>query len=282
MKKIHQNIPVGVTAILSLLLLTTAISCKKENAIVKSDEDARLYKLPQGDQPYDQQIVDFYNKYHTVILYNYVRSDFDYNFTSFTLPNISAPAAGPIGIQQTLNFLQEQWFSMYPDAFLKKGLPLKILLSSRISKIPEQGTNSDLPAIAGYRNVTFGLTGKLDNLTPGAIDTARGALHDAFWQQAFANNTIELPPTFPSLSTYPSTAAAMKQAGTFFSRQGMTMYHDAGDYMKVITSKSRTWLDANLFTPQNDPNGNFKKKYDILVNYYQTKYNVDLQAIGNL
>lgn len=284
MKKNNHPIHNSFTAILSSLLLLSAISCKKENAIVVNDDDTRMYKLPQGDQPYDKQILEFYSKYNSVILYNYRESDFIYQFTGPTELDLRAPAAGPNGIQETLDFFQEHWLSMYPEAFLKKNLPFKILLADSITKILE-GLPSDtvqLPAIAGYRNVTFGLTGHLSGLSSDGIDSARGALHGAFWQQAFISNTIEMPPLFPNFPSYPRDITAMKNAGTFFYRNGMTGMMDAGDHIQMITAHSKTWLDANLYTPQNDPLGNYKKKYDILINYYQTKYNIDLQAIGNL
>jgi hypothetical protein len=284
MKTIDQTFQSACSLICSLLLLVLASSCKKENPIVHTDEDLRLYKLPQGDQPYDQQIVDLYNKYNTVILYNYVDADFSYGFTGPVEANLWAPCAGPNGIQQTLDFFQQHWFSLYADTFLIRNLPFKILLSSGIRKKLEysSGDTVQLKASAGYRNVAFGLTGKLDNLSHVDIDSARGALHGAFWQQALFNGTIMLPPAFPAPSSYPAGSDDMKKAGTFTFKAPMNAFNDMGDYIQVITAHHKTWLDANLFTLQNDPAGNYKKKYNIIISYYKTTYNIDLQAIGNL
>ncbi|MBO9631854.1 MAG: hypothetical protein J7578_01965 [Chitinophagaceae bacterium] len=270
-----------IACLLSVLMLA---SCKKENKIVENDDDRKMYKLPQGNQPYDQQIMEFYNKYKTVILYNFVESDFSYSFTGPMEAGLWITPAGPNGIQQTLDFLQQHWFSMYPDEFLKKNLPFKLLLASDIRKRLEWGVHDtiQLKARPGYRNVAFGLTGHLDNLSHAAIDSARGSLHGAFWLQAILSGTIEMPPGFPSLSAYPADPAAMKLAGTFSWRSPMDGMLDVGDHIEMITSHHKSWLDANLFTPANDPAGNYKKKYNIIVNFYKTKYNIDLQAIGDL
>lgn len=285
MKIIDRTFHKACTPALGLLLIVLVASCKKENKIVENDDDRRMYKLPQGNQPYDQQIMEFYKNYKSVILYNFDEADFSYGFTGPVEVGLWATPAGPNGIQQTLDFFQQQWFSAYPAEFLKENLPFKILLASTIRKKLEYGNINDtiqLKAYAGYRNVAFGLTGQLNNLTHEGTDSARGAIHGAFWQQALLNGTIPAPPDFPMLLSYTSEINTMKLLGTFSYRSGMTGYQDLGDYIQVITAHHKSWLDANLFTPANDPAGNFKKKYNIIINYYKTKYNIDLQAIGDL
>lgn len=268
----------------ALLLVVLVSSCKKENKISENDDDRRMYKLPQGNQPYDQQIVEFYKKYNTVILYNFDQADFSYGFTGPMELNLWATPAGPNGIQETMDFFQQHWFSLYPEEFLKKHLPFKILLASLIRKKREWGgmDTFQMKAYAGYRNVAFGLTGQLGGLLHEQIDSARGAIHAAFWQQALFNGTLTVPPGFPELPAYPADGPPMKQEGTFAFRSPMNAIQDVGDYINVITSHHKSWLDANLFTPANDPAGNYKKKYNLIINHCKTKYNIDLQAIGDL
>lgn len=278
MNKVH-------TAVYALLMLITLASCKKENDIIKNDDDARMYQLPQGNEPYDQQIMEFYKKYNSVILYKYNQADFTYNFTGLTEVNISAPAAGPNGIQETIDFLQQQLISKYPEEFLQKNLPFKILLASKILKKRESFPfdTLELPAAAGYSNITFGLTGRLSGLSHETADSARGGLHGALWLKGLLSGNIKVPPTFtPANTGYSPDPNHMRDMGFFFYRLGGTEYQDVADYITVITGHHKTWLDANVFTPSFDPKGNFKRKYNLVINYYKTQYNVDLQAIGNL
>lgn len=270
--------------LIAVTLLLGISSCKKEAALVAS-EDNKFYKLPQGNQPYDQQILAFYNKYKTVILYNFSTVDFIYAPAGPFDPTASAVPAGPVKIQETLDFLQQHLFNAYSEEFLQKVLPFKILLASE-AKIQLQFPFDPVPvpAIAGYNHITFGLNGQLDGMSAGALDTARGFLHSALLRQAVSNSQATIPPTFRTLAAAGLSSGfdQIKQNGVFVFRTNNTVYSDFGDYIRVITSTHINDLNTKLFTAQNDPKGMFKKKYNAIVSYFLQNYDIDLQAIGNL
>jgi hypothetical protein len=277
-----------ITRIAACGLVLAFCSCKKEAALTPT-EDNRLYKLPQGNQPYDQEIVDFYEEYRTVILYKFSNLDFLYSpngnnpaYTSFT------PAEGN-QVQECLDFLHEQWFDFYDAGFLKKTLPFKILLAADLKRDVPPYTGLPIGityprAIKGYNHVTFGRAGRISSMTAAETDTVRGELQRAYWHLATLNRMIELPPAFTALMPdYTSVHAWYpERSGVFTLYNGMTHFDDIADYIYKITSTDYATLMSTLFIPSRDPNGMFRKKYDAIVQYYLQKYNVDLQAIGNM
>ncbi|MBK7098884.1 MAG: hypothetical protein IPH58_11620 [Sphingobacteriales bacterium] len=46
-----------------------------------------------------------------------------------------------------------------------------------------------------------------------------------------------------------------------------------------ITSNDNTY--QGILSPIKDSNGLIRKKYDAIISHYKTKYNIDLQRIGN-
>ena len=52
-------------------------------------------------------------------------------------------------------------------------------------------------------------------------------------------------------------------------------------FLDSICAKSKSQLDANMLNPNVDVLGLTRRKYELLVNYFKTNYNVDIQAIGN-
>jgi hypothetical protein len=94
-----------------LILLLMAAGCKKEDAIVP-DKIVPEYSLPQGNHPYDTQIVDFHNKYGCYILYKFTEKDFKWNITNNLLytadqgdENYIAPALDALEINICSNFI---------------------------------------------------------------------------------------------------------------------------------------------------------------------------------
>lgn len=274
-----------------ICVLLVVGSCNKKETLTPS-EDNRLYKLPQGDQPYDQQIMNFYNEYSSTILYKWDSVAFIYS--PFGRNPVDAWAVNAEGsqVQECLDFLNAQWWSLYSKDFLKKTLPFKILLASDIKWIIPTGEiwpkNKEYHPFAmnGTNHVTFGKAGKIASLTQLEIDSARGQLHAAHLALAVKNGQLELPPAFIALTydSYTNTvnAAALQNYGVFRVFNAMQRADDFLDYIRLICSKDYTTISTTLFTPQRDPKGLYKMKYDAIVNYYLATYNIDLQAIGNM
>ena len=270
----------------SLILLMS--SCKKEGQLTKT-EDNRLYPLPDGDQPYDKEIIAFYQQYNSLILYNYSAIDFSYSPNGSNPRFTTATPAEPGQVQECLNFLHTQWFDLYNESFLKQALPFKILLASNLVRtVPpyqSEPAGTTYPSVVkGFNHVTFGRAGKISAMTADDKDTVRGLLHKNFWHLAVLNRMVELPPAFLALIPDYSAVSAWNPEihGVFKMFAGITHNDDFSEYIYAITSMDYATLTNTLFTPTRDPNGMFRKKYDAIVQYYLEKYNVDLQAIGNL
>lgn len=271
--------------VLSLVLL----ACKKEAPLSPGAPDV-LYKLPQGNHPYDTAIQNFYNKYHCFILYKWDSTEFLYAVTRNFTDAVMAYAADSDYVQQALDFMHANWFDLYPSAFLQQTLPLKILLASDIDTVKSaQGITIHhvFPSsVAGYNHVTFGLVnGSLPTLTTGERDTARGCLQRAYWLQALGMNMVEAPPAFDStiqLSQVTNTPVSLQQNGIVRWENPLTITMDLADWVMVITSTNSATMNSTWLSPSNDIYGAYKKKYDIITSYYLNKYGVDLQAIGNL
>ncbi|WP_431216326.1 hypothetical protein ACQ86N_17850 [Puia sp. P3] len=171
---------------------------------------------------------------------------------------------------------------------MQQTLPYKILLSSQISIanifFGQVRDYTYLPAIGGLNYVDFGLVNdSLKTLSARQVDSTRGLLQQAFWQQAVQNKMIERPSTFDSLTNY-------SQVGqTNLHQNGMFFYHPYGnngvvdflDYIQVITSTDSTTMSNTWLSPSVDVNGLYAAKYNLILNYYIQNYGVNLQAIGN-
>ena len=276
--------------LLCTVLLTTVMSCHKEGKLTASD-DNKLFHMPQGNQPVDQQIMQFLNKYNSYILYKFETKDFNYTPTgAFDATAVAVPA-GSANVQVAYNFLQDNLFSNYTEDFLQRILPLKILLADRLThvlpayvSVYTNETRDTLNAAGreGRDQITFGWANKIaGGLTPAETDTARGQLNASLLIRATRSGLLRIPAGFKEATDYAIDVANPKMSGIFRARQDCDVYFDLREYFAKIMSTDYATLNSTLFTPQNDPAGKFKKKYNLVVNYYRDSLGIDLQAIGN-
>lgn len=267
---------------LFILLLSIFIGCSKE-ADIKPDELKPAFTLPQGNHPYDQKILDFYNTYGCYILYKFTKQDFEWNIAS-AIPYV-ADQGDENYIGQSLETLDKNLFRFYPTGFLKAALPYKIILSSRIREVDLFLDTLDNPvnSVNTSSHFAFGRAGSsLETMTADELKIMKTDLHKAFWAQAVGFDKIPFPPTFLTATNYVNVLSWNKaQYGVFMSDfdDAATPYNDFLGFIEVITSKTQQELEESLFLPQNDPKGKYRQKYNIIVNYYKQNYGVDLQAI---
>lgn len=142
------------TAILSLFVMTLTLSCSKEEVLEPSGKTFG-YVLPQGDNDYDDRIMEYYKKYNgMMILYDFKpndayrtgRLDVEARVDPKDENAYLSPDPGKIGYQyyffyspveseyinQQLDLLEECFFSLYDPEVVGKHLPSKILLTSTI------------------------------------------------------------------------------------------------------------------------------------------------------
>lgn len=276
----------GRSLMLAAGVMLMAAACNKEAKLTPSD-DNRLYHLPQGNQPVDQQIVDFARKYNSYILYKFTEADFIYSPTGPFDKTATVVPAGPANVQAAFNFLKANLFDNYTEEFLQKYMPLKILLADQMSYRLDVYAGSPgaiyyPPARDGYDQITFGWANKVASFTPMEIDSARGYLNAAMLTLAATRNLLKIPYFFKQATgSYFTASNEPKRNGVLRPQMDFNETKDYRDYLQMIATTDYATLNSTLFTPANDPYGTFRKKYDIIVNYYTDSLGVDLKAIGN-
>ncbi|WP_143310041.1 hypothetical protein [Chitinophaga vietnamensis] len=268
------------------LIATLAIlsACHKEAAITP-DPVRPIYILPQGHQSYDDSIVAFHKQYGSYILYKFTQHDFDYNYIDRRTD--TAYVADTAYIPQALAFLKSQLFNCYPESFLQKTLPFKILLARQI--VDTIGATKAFAATGsmlafGYANST------LPQQTPEQLRQLRGLAHRNYMERAYRVANIAIPDDF--MSTAPSSYGSVGNDNRYalgvvdsvaqFSE--LNVATDLLGYVQMITGHSYDELSSpgHPLSPDVDVNGLVMKRYTIVVNYFINMYGVDLQAIGNL
>jgi hypothetical protein len=268
--------------IYSLLCMLMAAGCNKE-AEVKPLEVQPLYSLPQGNHPYDNTIMEFYRSYGCYILYRFTEKDFRWNITN----NIAytAEQGDENYIEPALVAIDKYLFKFYPSDFLKKALPYKIILASRIKTLNQ---DNFVNSASSYSHLAFGRAGAtLGTLTEAQLKVMKAELHREFWRQAVAYKKITLPPNFVVATNYVglTNTAAVRRANGIFTVStaavgGTTIYTDFADYIYNIALQTPQEWEQSVFTATNDPAGRYRAKYNMIVSYFKETYGLDLQSIS--
>lgn len=94
------------------------------------------YVLPQGkNAEADQTILSLYEKYNTYFLYDFTEKDFQWSQVNAGSLGDAAYRFDPIApekVSDLLEAIQKGWLDFYPETFLKKSLPFKVLLAEDV------------------------------------------------------------------------------------------------------------------------------------------------------
>lgn len=303
--------------IAGLLLLNAILQgCKKEAVDTTPSGIDDTYKLPQGNHDFDNRIVNYYEKYGSYLLYKFTDKDVYWTPTANTKPTETSPGFWTNGVDVTmantdyisaqLDLIQEKWFSYYTDTFLKKFLPSKIMLCSRVDSIytgyvftPSFAyikASKPVSAYYSYDNITVNYGS--DTITRFSATDKRNFMarvNQAFIQ-SIAGRTLSTPPaTFSSSvnygATYTSQGAAYAQGILQVYYNGLTAQGDWNAYMLAMVNYSEAQLNASvadydmtaagILNATKDKNGKIRQRYNLVRNYFINEYQVDLQKIGN-
>ncbi|OOG19716.1 hypothetical protein BWD42_07380 [Sphingobacterium sp. CZ-UAM] len=263
------------------LMLAMAACTKKEAPLVAGGPNI-LYTLPQGSHDYDSIILAFQKKYHTYILYRFNMRDFDASPLKNGVKN--AYLLGPADeayVGKLLTFLQQHWFKYYPDSFLKENLPFKLLLTAEAKYTPKK--DSICSACTIYNQITIGnASPQLDRMSTVEKKAFVNAIHKTFFQYMKNWNKLIFPEEFGKISNYEIKPDAKNyQALGYVTKSPGSIVEDAFQYILLITSTPKDQLDKGVLDPTIDSSGLIGKKYKLLTEYYKSKYQIDLQSIGN-
>jgi hypothetical protein len=264
-----------------LAIITVLFACNKEAALT-ADPAAPLYTLPQGNHSYDDTIMTHYKKYGSYILYRFTQGDYSYNYID--RKSDSAFNANPAYIGTALRFFKTQLLDLYPEAFLQKTMPFKILLASYIGTSTTRNakgfsSTNNMLAI-GWADST------LAQKTPAELKQLRAYMHRFYIERAYRVKTITVPAAFVALAPplYSSITAATKYSNGILAPTGtdLNLAIDFLEYVEVIAGTTKAELENTFFKPTVDTRGLIRQKYEIVVNYFLTIHGVDLQAIGDM
>lgn len=257
--------------------------CKKESLQVFDPQPQ--YQLPQGNHPYDQRIIDFYNKYGTYILYRFNDVDFRWNY-SRKLFFVAQPA-DPAYVEKTLNFLDKELFGYYKPEQLKAWMPYKILLCKEIHALDPSDYTKEMPlpefvdAEWALSHIAFGhADARWDKYTVAEKKTARGNLHAVFLASAVARKKIEITVDFSKGVNYIAVNSSNYKALGIFDPYHQSLQEDIRDYVSRIAGHTKAELETLYFNPEFDPTGIYREKYEALISFFKANYNIDLQALG--
>ncbi|UAY55395.1 hypothetical protein [Arachidicoccus terrestris] len=285
---------------LMLALVIIIHGCRKESPLRPSAEGTDyFYNLPQGNHPFDAAIVDFYNEYKSFILYKYDSVDYNYDIIGKVENGLTLRLADTTAISLALGFMHTNLLEPYPAAFLQMTMPFKILLASSITIQAVSGPDNNMQpgtyhysSFAGKNYLAFGLVNdSLKHLTGVQLDSARGWLNMAYWQQAIGSGIVSIPPGFSQLTDYNKMGAFgndnpnKNQYGVFFTTESHGRYDWVTDllaYICVITSTDSATMHHSWLSASYDVNGLYNEKYNLVTDFYKKTYGIDLQAIGDL
>lgn len=295
-------------------------SCKKEEDALTPSGIIDGYILPQGSNAFDNTIVDYYNKYNTYLLYKFDREDIYWTPTSYTIPTASASGYWSKGhevamaeeayIPAQLELIKSNLFDLYPEKFLKKFLPGKILLCSKVDSIYSIYSSSTFTYTKGiksigaysYYNSICVNYGNINVTTMTAADKIafRKKLNTMFVENIISRGLTTPTNEFINSADYLTAMTTWSQAlgkGIIIYYSGATALADWNAYVKAMMTLSETQLNMAVDIPstsvystppslgilnaKKDFNGQIKKRYAIVRNYFINEYGIDLQTVGN-
>ncbi|WP_316847489.1 putative zinc-binding metallopeptidase [Pedobacter psychrodurus] len=270
------------------LLSAVFLGCKKEETLTPSTIEVQ-YKLPQGNHDYDPALVELNKKYGTFFLYKWSAVDFASNpvyIGNGFNESYTADIADEAYVGKVLTFIQKNWLNYYSDEFLKNNLPFKVLLGQNLRMKASPTTKYTI--LSNYNQITLSnFSADFDLMTDAQKKTYVNNLHLEFFNFINSRGKLDIPADFLTVTNYTQTGVTAINYYTYgyvsyvVSLQDNKPTRDLLSYIAIITSKTKAELDATILKASNDTAGLVKKKYDIIINYYKTKYNLDLQAIGN-
>lgn len=277
------------------LLLTGACSEDKEiGNIPLLTED---YVLPQGKSSADNRIVELYNKYGTYFLYEFTSRDFEWIQVGIDDPYKYYTSADPLYVGDMLDLLQDIWFKFFPDEFLKKTLPYKVFLVDTLGR-EVRGTLKMCFFRMGDNKIAIGhCSDTLTKLSGSTKMAFKNDLHEALWGDWVDQGIIQMPDEFYDVSNYvdpimPQSPEEERERGFIPMLSGgmeidwvlFSWNYSPEEFKKA--SDIRAYLYKMLFWSYDKWEADFayplvKKKYDILRNYFNETYGIDVRQIGD-
>lgn len=292
-------------------------SCSKDAEIGAPVPIENDYKLPQGNASAEAnaKIQQLYTNYGSYFLYVFTQKDFEWvPGTGVGSSRIDSAVLGdPAYAGDMLAFLDDVWLKFLPDAFKKtQGIPYRVMMADTIK---QRRPGSGYPPGQEYLFLDYRVTGKsiafagmnisLRTMTPAQKVAKKNILTGVIWNYYIANKILDVPADFYKVSNYaaaapatplnalnPANVEAYRNKGFLPSSYNLVNGNPFEWHNGAFSWSTAQTNDINSFifniTQRTDAQlqpylgyALIKQKYDILVNHFKTKYNIDVRAIAN-
>lgn len=204
-------------------VLFFGIGCDNEDDITVSEGLEVSYTLPQGDHPYDTDIVEWFEKYGFYTLYQYEKKDiywanesWEERFEDMEGGPLRAKCADPEYVGQQLELFEYSFLDIYPEDLLSFGMPLKVLLCSELWNTErlkmydwEKGEYvttlvfHKLWAYEGWDYIALnGGSAEMDTIGAGSKMELQATVNGIFLQRLNKKEVFEITEEFVSVSDY--------------------------------------------------------------------------------
>ncbi len=290
---------------LPIILLATILlsGCYKHDDINSSSEEKIIAVPEDSKDPLDKFIYEFYKNYNSVIYYNYVQDDYQWNMDKRN-DNIYTPQKDKYMLDEGIVYLKKVFLDAYDDEFKKNHFPPAIFLAQRIDVDEDAVQIEDATSYYGISHLAIGkIRNGIENLSNEELIEAKASINADFWGgYLFKCGKINIPDAFYDISKkyYQTNLLRLSEnSGKAKSEIDIRSYgfwqedpswawggdsymftpkkhDDIISFVKLITTHTAEEMDALL--------GDFsrlREKYNILTKYVKEDFGVDLQEIGN-
>lgn len=287
------------------ILMVCFAACADDDSLTPTGTPEFGYSVPQGNHEYDDRIVDWNEKCNVFILYKFNLKELYWQVTSWNESQKNEEGAtnpyvrGIVGeiadsnyVEQQLDLVEQQFLNFYHDTTLRRCLPLKLLLCSKLLNRTIQGTETRLNVYSGYDYLALNWgSQEIQTITTTQKNSFKNDVNYAFLTRLLDKGKIIEDADFYENANYEKTVTNKDMYGRGFIKAGTKEDNDIENFIQAIIQNSYEDLLAEqkdgdtsykgILSAKKDVNGYIRKKYDSLVNKFKNAYGIDLQAIGN-
>ena len=271
-------------------------SCSEEE--ITPSADNRLVEFPQGNNSYDAEILQIYQKYGTQILYRYSDAMFRWQITD-QLGYVSRPADEQY-VDAAVRFIKNNCFQFYREDSLKAYLPYRIYLARDLGRLFQYsgldaaGNNVSIrdtiwhtAATNGYANLCFGLAcQRLTTLSDDSLRLAKGELNAALLANAISQGNIQVPATFTKEEVnnvnWSNYVGSYNTYGLleYLDAKTMTPAQDFVVFLKYLIAYPKEMFEEKFTTKTFDTSGRIARKAKAAKDWMLSEYDIDLDAMA--
>ncbi len=282
-------------------------ACNDDDNLAPTEGLEFTYTLPQGNHDYDPKIVDWNKRCGFYILYEFQPKDLYWGQIAWleamktgevwTKSGILGEPADQAYVGEQLRLVENQLFKYYPDSTLRRFMPIKLLLCSKLEQVHllPSAWSEDISLFSSVDMIAINYgNADIENLTAESVTAFRDVLNIEMLRRVINNDKIEIPVEFSKVSSYGEYISQRDMYSEGFignDSQEAKVKEDFITYLEAMITKSFEELttetqDGNytydgILHSSKDVNGLIRKKYEIAADYLKSRYNVDLQRIGN-